>query len=135
MDSNAALGSTDCMAPAQTAAASDGSLKECGWNRGRPEAADPALVVVQAEWDGWRTALVLLADLEDVQWLQPSGAPHPVIHAYVSCTNLRSGDLQHECDRTSAPHQLLVCVLKSHVTPSVFEELARRASERGAGGA
>jgi hypothetical protein len=85
------------------------------------------LVVVQREWNGWRTATVLLTDLEDIQWLQPNGAPRPLIHAHVSCTKLQSGELQHDCDVMTAPHYLMVCVLKSHTAPRVFEELARHA--------
>ena len=92
----------------------------------------PTLVVVQDEWNGWRTAMVPLADLEDVRWLQPSGAPRPLIHAHVSCSKLHPGDLRHTCDG-AAPHAVLVCVLKSHTAPHVFEELARRASSRAAG--
>ena len=87
------------------------------------------LVVVQREWNGWRTALASVADLEDVHWLQPAGAPRPLIHAYVPCAKLRSGNIPHDCDRASAPHHLLVCVLKSHTAPDVFEALTRRAGE------
>jgi hypothetical protein len=133
MDSKAPLASTGCMVHTQTAVVQDGSLKESGGNRGRLEAADrETLVVVQREWNGWRTAMVMLTDLEDVRWLQPNGAPRPLIHAYVSCSKLQSGDLQHDCDLMSAPQRLLVCVLKSHTAPYVFENLARLASKADA---
>lgn len=92
----------------------------------------PTRVVVQDQWNGWRTAMVLLADLEDVRWLQPAGAPRPLIHAHVSCSKLHPGDLRHTCDG-AAPHAVLVCVLKSHTAPRVFAELARRASSGAAG--
>ena len=85
------------------------------------------LVVVQREWNGWQTALASVADLEDVHWLQPAGAPRPLIHAYIPCAKLRSGSIPHDCDRTS--HHLLVCVLKCHTTSDVFETLTRRAGE------
>jgi hypothetical protein len=82
-------------------------------------------IVVQREWNGWRTARVRVNDLEDVHWLQPPGAPRPIIHAYVPCTAIQSGEVPHDCREASAPHSLLVCVLKSHVAPSIFEQLSR----------
>ena len=85
-------------------------------------------VAVQRDWNGWRTATVSVGALEDIHWHQPHGAPRALIHAYVSCSNVRSGDLEHECDRTSAPHRILVCVLKCHTPAKVFAELADRAS-------
>jgi hypothetical protein len=84
-------------------------------------------IVVQREWNGWRTARVRVSDLEDVHWLQPPGALRPLIHAYVPCTAIHSGDLSHDCGQADAPHMLLVCVLKSHVAPSIFAHLSRSA--------
>ena len=75
--------------------------------------------------------MVRLTDLEDIHWAQPSGAPRPLIHASVCCDKLVSGDIAHECQLTPRPHSLLVCVLRSHVGPCVFEELAHRAGEVG----
>ena len=75
--------------------------------------------------------MALLTDLHDIHWHQPPGAPRPLIHAYLSCSKLQSGNLLHDCEPMSAPHQLLVCLLKSHTAPWVFEDLARRASEAG----
>lgn len=125
------LGSTDCMALTQPAGVQPESKESLG-NGGRSEAADHhTFVVVQREWNAWRTSMVTLADLKDIQWLHPAGAPRPLIHAYVDCSHFPASDLQHECDLNSAPHRLLVCVLKSHTAPYVFDELARRASERG----
>ena len=91
-----------------------------------------ALVVVQHDWKGWRKAMTPVHALEDVHWHQPPGAPRRIIHAYVSCADLTSGDVPHECGEAGGPHRLLVCVLKCHTAPSVFEELARRA-DHGAG--
>jgi hypothetical protein len=78
-----------------------------------------AEIAVQREWNGWRTAMVRVTDLQDIHWLQPNGAPRPLIHAYVSCTKIQSGDISHDCHSTSPPHSLLVCVLKSHAAPCV----------------
>jgi hypothetical protein len=50
-----------------------------------------------------------------------------MVHAYVLCTDIVNGRIPHDCDDRSAPHRLLVCVLKKHTTPSSYAELARRA--------
>jgi hypothetical protein len=94
------------------------------------EVCEGPLVVVQGEWNGWRTAVARLVDLEQVHWLQPKGAPRRLIHAYVPCTKLQSGDVAHECHERSAPHRLLVCILKCHTAHSIFEALSRAADDR-----
>jgi hypothetical protein len=85
-----------------------------------------ALVVVQREWNGWRTAMARVSDLEDIHWSQPSGAPRPLLHAHIRCTEGLSGAIPHDCDATS-PHYILVCLLKCHTSPGVYEDLSRRA--------
>jgi hypothetical protein len=89
-----------------------------------------AVICVQSEWDGWKTAEVRLRDLTDIHWSQPSGAPRPLAHGYVLCTDIIDGEVAHRCDRAAVPHRLRVCVLKSHSAPSVYAEIARRANER-----
>jgi hypothetical protein len=86
-----------------------------------------ALVVVQRDWNGWKKAMAPVSALEGVHWRQPQGAPRQLIHAYVNCAALVSGDVPHEC-ADGAPHRLLVCVLKRHTPSAVFEELAARAN-------
>jgi hypothetical protein len=108
-----------------------GAVATCDASLARvPDVVDGSLVVVQCEWNGWRTALARLGDLEDVHWLQPSGAPRRLIHAYVPCTKLQSGNLSHVCDAATVPHRLRVCILKCHIAPGVFEALARGADDR-----
>jgi len=92
-----------------------------------------AIVRIQSEWNGWHAAEVKLDDLEAIHWLQPTGAPHPLLHAYVSCACLASGDIPHDRGRTPCPHRIRVCVLKRHVVPSVYAELAQRADAGSAG--
>jgi hypothetical protein len=92
---------------------------------------DDAILAVQSEWNGWRTAMVRVSQLENVHWAQPAGAPRPLIHAFVHCDRLHSGQITHPCDRTPPPHRLLVCILKSHAQARVFQELARRAGDHG----
>jgi hypothetical protein len=87
---------------------------------------DDALVSVHSEWCGWKTAEVRLGDLETVHWRQPTGAPRPLLHGYVSCSTIE-GRLPHDCARETAPHKLLVCVLKKSTVPSIYTEIARRA--------
>src|SRR5262245_21569137 len=91
--------------------------------------ADEMLVCVQREWNGWQTAEVLLKDLHNIHWYQPDHAPRPMVHAHVSCSCITNGALPHNCDPAQGPHTLLVCVLKCHSAPSVYEEIARRANQ------
>ena len=93
-------------------------------------ASDDMLIRVQSEWNGWRNAEVRLGGLRDVHWFQPTRAPHALVHGYILCSNIVIGDLPHDCDRRSAPHRLLVCILKSHTIATVYADLARRADER-----
>jgi len=93
------------------------------------QASDAVVIRVHSEWNGWFNAEVRVGDLQDVRWVQPNRAPHPIMHAYVSCSHIVTGALPHACERASAPHRLLVCILKKHLIPTVYAELARRADE------
>ena len=90
-------------------------------------------ICVTADWNEWRSANARLGDLRDLHWHQPHRAPHPMIHAYLSCANIVSGDLPHHCDPSSAPHRIRVCVLKSHNLASAYAELVRRADQAKTG--
>jgi hypothetical protein len=94
-------------------------------------ANDDALVSVNGEWHGWETAEVRVGDLETIHWRQPTGAPRPLLHGYISCAKT-AGRLPHACATGTAPHRLLVCVLKKHTVPSIYAEIARRALDPGA---
>lgn len=91
------------------------------------QAHDWLMIRVHSAWDSWHSAEVRLADLRDIHWSQPGHAPHRLLHAFVSCTALTSGDLAHTCDPGSAPHALLVCVLKRHAIPEAYSTLVQRA--------
>lgn len=93
------------------------------------QAHDDLLIRVQAEWNGCRNANVRLGELRDIHWFQPTGAPRALVHGYISCSNIMAGDIPYDCDQKSAPHWVLVCVLKRHTIPAVWAELARRADE------
>jgi hypothetical protein len=88
---------------------------------------DVAISVTTA-WNEWRSLIAHLEDLRDVHWYQPLGAPWPLLHAYVSCGSVAIGSAAHQCDPSSAPHRIRVCVLKSHNVPSAYAEVVRRAS-------
>src|SRR5262249_12916013 len=88
--------------------------------------ADGLLVPVRCAWNAWQTAEVRLSDLHDVHWLQPMGAPRPLVHAYVDCT-ATAGLIAHDCRATPAPHRLLVWVLKGRAAPLVYQGLVRLA--------
>lgn len=87
-------------------------------------------VTVQSTWSEWRTATVRLSDLQEVHWHQPPDAPRPILHAYVGCDLIVSGVIVHSCPESSAPHRLLVCILRAHALVNTFEELSRRAVSR-----
>jgi hypothetical protein len=95
------------------------------------------LVVVQREWNGWHKAFVRLRDLQNIHWLQPNGAPNPLVHAYVPCTSIVEGDLHmeedahHDWQGIAAP-PILVCILKCHNTAPAYEEIVHRADQRNA---
>jgi hypothetical protein len=87
----------------------------------------PILVVVQRAWSDWRTAVVHVAELEEIHWFQPAGAARPLLHAYIWCDKIVSGNLSHDCLNSTSPHRLLICLLKSRTAPCVYEALAERA--------
>ena len=91
-------------------------------------AAPDLQVVVQRDWNGWQKAMTPLSALEDIPWRQPAGAPRPLIHAYVACGALVSGDVPHDCAGAGPDHRLLVCVLKCHTPALAFERLVERAA-------
>jgi hypothetical protein len=88
-------------------------------------------ISVTADWKDWRSTRVRVTDLRDVHWYQPLGAPHALVHAYIACTEI-IGDRMHVCDAAATPHNVRVCVLKSHNIPSVYAALARRADQPSA---
>jgi hypothetical protein len=87
---------------------------------------DDLLVRVHGSWNGWRSAEVKFGDIHGAHWLQPSGAPHPLVHGFVECGPGIAAQFPHECDGNT-PHYLRVCVLKRHVISATYAELVRRA--------
>jgi hypothetical protein len=89
---------------------------------------DDSLVAVRGRWDEWRTAQVSMSQLHDLFWMQPSGTARPILHAYVSCDDVVTGEIPHRCGDGTARHRLLVCVLRKDVTPSMHATLERLAT-------
>jgi hypothetical protein len=94
------------------------------------QAYGDALIRVHAEWSGWLNADVRLGSLHGICWRQPHRATHAIVYAYLFCSDIVRGALPHDCHHESAPHRLLVCILKRHTIPSVYTELARRAEQQ-----
>jgi len=92
---------------------------------------DDLVVNVHDRWNGCHGADVRVGALRLVQWHRPDRAPHEMVHGYVLCSDIISGQIPHECDHRT-PHQLFVCVLKKHATAMVYDELVRRADGRAA---
>lgn len=91
---------------------------------------DESLIHVHREWNGYSTAYVRLRDLQEIHWFQPLRAPRPLLHGYVSCTSIVSGEILHDCNDADAPHRLFVCVLKKNTLPAAYAELVQRAGTR-----
>lgn len=91
---------------------------------------DDMSICLHADWKHCVTASTRFADLHDVHWYQPPGAPHAMVHGYVACTDIVTGAIPHTCDPTTTPHRLYVCVLKRHTIPSLYAELARLADRQ-----
>ena len=91
---------------------------------------DDIVISLHADWKHGESATTRFANLHDVHWHQPPGAPHALVHGYVSCADILSGNIPHECDPITAPHSLRVCVLKRHTIPEVWAALARMAERR-----
>src|SRR3954468_10602170 len=86
--------------------------------------SEDAIVAVQTEWNGWRTAMVHVSDLQDIHWAQPPGAPRPLLHATESCDRVASGEILRLCKQMPLSRLLRVCLLRCHLPTSVFERLA-----------
>jgi hypothetical protein len=69
-----------------------------------------------------------MGDLRSVHWFQPPGAPHPLLHAVISCSDIVTGDIPHDCASTPGRHRLLVCVLKRHALSSIYVALSSMAA-------
>jgi hypothetical protein len=77
------------------------------------------LVRVRRDWDdAQREAEFRLDQLRDFHWTDTAGgtgrrAPTELLHAYVWCSDMRSGDLAHSCEHGPGPHNIKVCVPRS----------------------
>jgi hypothetical protein len=88
------------------------------------------LVQIRCAWNAWRTAEVPVSDLHDIHWQQPQGAPRPLLHGYVECTEAIRALIPHDCGPAGATHRMLVCVIKRCAAPPAYRELVRLAGAR-----
>jgi hypothetical protein len=107
---------------------SNGWLGQRPWGLLSHMRPDDFPISVTADWRDWRWASARLGDLRDVHWHQPKGAPHAMVHAFLSCADV-SGEFSHACDPSSAPHSVRVCILRSHNLSAAYAELTRRADQ------
>jgi hypothetical protein len=76
----------------------------------------PTLVRVRRDWDDTRREAVFRLDqLRDFHWTDTAGgtgrkAPTQLLHAYVWCSDMISGDLAHSCEHGPGPHNIKICV-------------------------
>jgi hypothetical protein len=98
------------------------------WNdtTAEPVATGP-LVVVQLDWRDWHRAFVPLAAVEKLHWRRVPGAPRAMLHGYIWCSRVVAGVLHHNCALQDGPHRLLVCILKRHTIPSIYDAMSRQA--------
>lgn len=80
-------------------------------------------------WNDWHWANAPLNVLRDIHWHRPTGAPRPIVHAYISCDDIADGELSHQCCAASAPHRLLVCVLRRRNLPTAYAQIAQQADQ------
>jgi len=84
-------------------------------------------VQVRSAWNAWYSTDVHVRNLIGVHWLQPAGAPRPILHAHIECTGGTAAVLPHHCEGDEAPHMLRVCILKHDCIPTTYQTLARLA--------
>ena len=98
------------------------------------EEHDP-IVWVRRQWDDYRHAKYLLADVENPRWDTISGGiqkttPQPFIHGYVWCGDMLEGELAHSCMHGEGPHRIKICVVRKDNTSSVFVKLQAMAGPK-----
>ena len=89
------------------------------------------LIPVYDAWNGWHNAEVRLGAIRDLHWSLPEHAPRQLLYGVVSCTDIVSGRIPHDCVNATAPHTLVVCVLKRHVVSDAYAALVRGARAAG----
>jgi hypothetical protein len=92
-----------------------------------------AIVRVRRRWNAADTAEVGVDLLWNLHFRDDPGGvcralPREFLSAYVWCDKLPEGALSHQCRADPpAPHELLVCILPSDNSATLYEELGRKA--------
>lgn len=68
-------------------------------------------------------------------WSEVSGgvharSPYAMIHGYMSCDALISGDLAHSCRHGRGPHSIKICVVRKDNDPAVFKQVSTLAGPK-----
>jgi hypothetical protein len=93
-----------------------------------------SIVIVRRRWNDPHSAKVPLSALRElISKNDPGGVcgpiPRPFPYARVWCDQLIDGSAIHACDRSTAPHELQLCVLEIDNAPEInarVREMLRR---------
>lgn len=92
-------------------------------------------VWVRRHWCDQLRAEYRLADLTGLHWSDNSDgytrrSPNPMVHGYVMCHKMVSGDILHSClHETWPPHRIKVCVVAKDNTKALMMRLKVKATE------
>ena len=79
---------------------------------------DPLVTVSRAPGD-YQTAQYRMSDIANLHWSHLTGGVHrflsrPRVMGYVWCNEMETGEVVHSCRHGSRPHEIKVCVLRTH---------------------
>lgn len=82
-------------------------------------AADFIVTVKRGWFSGWRLAKYHFSDIRNLRWSNMSGGvneilPRTTLMGYVWCDGMLEGELDHSCRHGRPPHEILVCLFKTH---------------------
>jgi hypothetical protein len=95
----------------------------------------PPTVWVRRHWCDQLHAEYRLVDLTGLHWSDNSDgyarrSPNPMVHGYVMCHQMISGDALHPClDGQWPPHRIKVCVVAKDNPKALMVRLKARATE------
>ena len=90
-------------------------------------------VIVRRRWNAPDSAEISVDALWDLHFRSEAGGvcralPRAFLSAYVWCDKIPAGALSHQCRADPpAPHDLLVCILPTDNSATLYEDLRRKA--------
>src|SRR5689334_21227519 len=91
---------------------------------------DHFTISLKADCNDWHSATARVDALRDVRWYRPAGKPQRLLHARISCADIVTGSLPHDCGSSTAPHDIELCVLRRHNLPAAYAALTDRVGGR-----